>query len=230
SFQPIQTLNLPLSQRHQPGGLAFGSHCGDSPEYVGNREYRPGDPARRIDFRSWARLARPVVKEYQEEYYSRVGLVLDTFIGPRQSAKREMELEAAISLTAAIAEVVCQGESVVDLFAAGSTLHTFRAGRSIGQVQHILDILACLEGSYFCPFEKILPSLTEEYQGMSAVIFVFLRWDEIRRQLVQRAREGQSVSRVILVKKDKLAVVVDLDGKEIVQVTPEEVKKGLLDQ
>ena len=44
-----------------------------------------GDPLRKIHWRSWARRGKPVVKEYQEEYFSRIALVLDTFL-PRRPA------------------------------------------------------------------------------------------------------------------------------------------------
>jgi hypothetical protein len=40
---------------------------------------------RRIDFRSWARLGKPVVREYQEEYYCRIALILDTHVVPKKT-------------------------------------------------------------------------------------------------------------------------------------------------
>jgi len=85
-FRPADAITVPGSARYQPGGIALTSNVGESPEYIGNRDYRAGDPLRRIDFRSWGRLAKPVVREYQEEYFSRIGVVLDT----RGGALRQM--------------------------------------------------------------------------------------------------------------------------------------------
>jgi len=42
-FHPLDAVRLPVAQRYEP--------------------------ARRLDFRSWARLGRPVVREFQQEYY-----------------------------------------------------------------------------------------------------------------------------------------------------------------
>ena len=73
-------MDLDVGKRYQPGGIALTSHIGESPEYIGNRDYRPGDSLRRIDPRAWARLATPIVREYSEEYYCRIALVLDTYV------------------------------------------------------------------------------------------------------------------------------------------------------
>jgi uncharacterized protein (DUF58 family) len=103
SFHPIEHLELPVGRRYQPGGIALSSHIGESPEYIGNRDYRPGDPTRHIDFRSWARLSRPVIREYEEEYYCRVALVLDTFV-PRHSALADAGVSAVQRITNASKE------------------------------------------------------------------------------------------------------------------------------
>ena len=129
SFHPIQSLEIPVGTRYQPGGVALSSHVGESPEYIGNREYIPGEPARRLDFRSWARTGKPVVREYQEEYYCRIALLLDTFVPEPLGAgfqpakffkKRQVgslshePLEAAIQLAAAIADSLAATEHLID--------------------------------------------------------------------------------------------------------------------
>jgi len=47
-------------------------------EYVGNREYQVGVPVRRWDFASWARLGRPIVREYQSPSVEAVTVIVDT--------------------------------------------------------------------------------------------------------------------------------------------------------
>jgi len=56
-----------------------GRRRGESEEFVAMREYRRGDSLRRVHWRSTARLGELVVKEYQDEYFVRHALVLDTF-------------------------------------------------------------------------------------------------------------------------------------------------------
>ena len=71
-------------------------------EYVGNREYEVGVPVRRWDFASWARLGRPIVREYQSPSIQAVTLIVDTSQHPvddrsvsrGQLKQRRLEAEA----------------------------------------------------------------------------------------------------------------------------------------
>ena len=63
-FYAMESFQLPLGRRYQPGGIPLASHTGDSLEFLGTREYQPGDPLRHIHWRSWARLGKPVVMEF----------------------------------------------------------------------------------------------------------------------------------------------------------------------
>ncbi len=85
SFHPLVNVDVPVGVKHQPGGIALTSNIGESPEYMGNRDYVPGEPVKRIDFRSWARSGKPVVREYREEYYCRIALILDTHVVPKRT-------------------------------------------------------------------------------------------------------------------------------------------------
>ena len=159
-------LPLPIGRRYQPGGIPLASEVGDSLEFVGIREYRPGDPLRKIHWRSWARRGEPVVKEYQEEYFSRIALVLDTFL-PRRPRPRERErFEAAISALASLTDHFSRSEEVVDILAAGPDLYEVSTGRSLGQLDNVLDVLACLEPSSAPPFESIGPRSSSGSSGL----------------------------------------------------------------
>src|SRR5690606_22341242 len=77
----IPPVELPGTARLQIGGDATSNAIGQTGEFVGLRDYRPGDPLRQIHWRSWARTGRPIVKEIEDTFYPRYGLVLDTFPG-----------------------------------------------------------------------------------------------------------------------------------------------------
>lgn len=203
AFHPLTSLPLPMSNRYQPGGLAPNLRVGASPEYIGNREYRAGDSPRRLDFRAWARLSRPVVREFQEEYYCRVALVLDT-CNPR-AAKLPPggipAMEAAIALTAACAEALSRGDYLIDLFAAGPELHVFRAGQHQAHLDNILDLLAGIEAMPEDPFSTVAPALSMELRQIAAVVFVLLDWDAARERLVRTAVEAGCRVKVLIVRE-----------------------------
>lgn len=228
SFEPLTGFTLPVGTRYQPGGIVLTSHVGESPEYIGNREYVPGEPIRRLDFRAWARTGKPVIREYQEEYYCRVALILDTSIpdGRRAGPAGHEELEAAISLTAAIADALSGGEYVIDLFAAGPELHVFRSGRHTANFESVLEILAGVEPAKGDCFSKLSPAVAEELAGVSTAIVVLLDWSPSRRQMLNRILEAGCSLKTLLVVRDRDRAAIDpaeIDPAEIPECTVLEV-------
>ncbi|HQM49639.1 MAG TPA: DUF58 domain-containing protein [Candidatus Hydrogenedentes bacterium] len=235
-FHPIAGVDVPIGTRYQPGGIALTSDVGESPEYIGNREYREGDPIRHIDFRAWARIAQPVVREYQEEYYCRVVLVLDTYI-PRNRWLRPRggfrDLEAAVSLAASVADALSRGEYIIDIFAAGPELYVFRAGRHTAHLENVLEILACVDECRTNPFDKVAPALTDELGSISTVVCVLLDWDASREALMRAAVEAGCSTKVILVRDKPPAM--DYGPAEdwlgpILSLSPSEVFAGGIEQ
>jgi uncharacterized protein (DUF58 family) len=227
-FHSVTSIELEVGSRYQPGGMTLTSHVGESPEFIGNRNYLPGDSLRRIDFRSWARLARPVVREYQEEYYCRIALVLDTFIQRSRRPGRDgfPELEAAVSLSATVADALAHGEYIIDLFAAGPELHVFRAGRHTAHFENVLEILACVGPCRDNPFQKVTPALVNELASVSTLVCVFLDWDADRAALVQSALEAGCSVKVLIVRNGETTLPVGAEGAVFQQLTPEQVQAG----
>jgi uncharacterized protein (DUF58 family) len=223
-FHPLVTLNVPVGARHQPGGIAMLSQVGESMEFMGTREYRAGDRIRDIHQRTWARVGFPVVKQFQEEMLTRVAIILDTFIPPDGSPRA---LEAALSMTAAVADHLAAQDYVVDFFAAGPELFNLQTGRSLGYLDNILDILACIEPSTEDPLSVIAPKFAEQIAQTSTVIAVLLSWDAQRQRMVSALEsQGMRVKPIIV---SDLLKGVDLvgGGPYAAAVTPEEVEKGI---
>jgi uncharacterized protein (DUF58 family) len=198
-FYTLDSLDLPVGRRYQPGGIPLASHLGDSTEFVGTRDYREGDPLRRIHWRSWARRGRPVVKEYHEEYFSRVALVLDTYLPRRPRPVERASFEAAISVLASIADQLSRSEEVVDVFAAGPNLYEVSAGRSLGYLDNVLDVLACLDPCHEPPFEVLGPRLRERLARLTTVVGVVLDWDERREAFLHNVRDLGVALRIFVV-------------------------------
>jgi len=229
-FHPLTDIDVPVSARYQPGGIALSSNVGESMEYIGNREYRPGDPTRQIDHRSWARLARPVIKEFQEEYYCRIALVLDTFVPGRKKAPPGgfPGFEAAVSLAASVADALAQGEYIIDIFAAGPELYVFRAGRHTAHFDNVLEILACVDACRESPFKSVTPALVEELANISTVIGVFLDWDAERERLMRASVEAGCSTKVLIVRDGATSAPYARHQAEyaLSQYTPGQVRRG----
>jgi len=228
-YSPLEHLELPTGRRYQPGGISLISNVGESPEFIGVRDWRDGDSLRDIDWRSWARTGRPAVKEFQEEYFCRVALVVDTHLPEPSKAATEL-FEAAVSMAAAVAAQLADDERVVDLFAAGPKLYRLQAGRNLAFLENILEVLACLEETPEYPFSIVVPELMEEIAQIASVVFVLLDWDEHRARFVQAVHEGGSAVKVILVRdappSRPVSEVEALTGHPAVVLSAEDVALG----
>ena len=144
-FTPLTDLHLPGGTLTNPGGVVLQSRMGDSFELLGNRDYQEGDNIRHIDWRATARMQTAILREYTQEYFFRVGVVLDTFL-PRHVYEADRDnFERAISVCAAVSDYMARQEYLVDIFAAGPRLYHLAVGQSCMYLDEILDILACVE-------------------------------------------------------------------------------------
>jgi uncharacterized protein (DUF58 family) len=166
---------------------------------MGNRDYREGDDIRHIDWRATARLNAPVVREYREEYLLRVAVILDTWVSNDAKPERWEGFERAISLCAAVTDYMARADYLVDLFAVGSTLYHLLAGRSLANLDQVLDILACVEASPDAPFAALEPELARHLARITTIICLFLDWDETRQAFISLLmREGAGVKVIVV--------------------------------
>jgi len=185
----VERLELPIARRHQPGGVALASKTGESMDLLGVRPYRAGDPVRHLHARSWARVGAPVVREYQEEYFSRIGVVLDTDVAGAEAAGAEdpeRVLEAAISLAAGAVAHLSRGEALIDLLVVGDRVHDLTLGRSLGFLEQALDLLACVSPGPRVEADALVERLATHLSRLSCVVVVSLGGDA--QQLAERIR------------------------------------------
>lgn len=184
---PLAPLQLPGSRRLQPGGVPFAGRVGEAEEFVSLRDYRPGDSPRRIHWKAWARLGRLVVKEYQDEFFVRHALVLDTF------GHGDVEcFEAAVSIAASHVMQPRSQDSLLDLMFVERRAYAFTQGRGLGAPAELLRVLAsvseAVSASQGGGFATLAETVMLGAARISGAICVLLAWDEPRRRLVASLR------------------------------------------
>jgi len=199
-FTPLARFDVPHGRNYQPGGIPIASSVGESTELAGTREFREGDRTRDIHWPSLARTGRLVVKEYQEEYFVRLAMVLDV---ESRSARDDALFERSLSLAAGIADVLARQEYIIDIFAAGSQVFHFQAGRALAHFEHILEILACLEAEDRLDMHALEAALLPEARKLSAVVLVMMDWDDARAELIRKLKAHGVAVRVLSVRPDR---------------------------
>jgi uncharacterized protein (DUF58 family) len=186
---------LPGARRFQQGGVSLATSIGDSEEFVALREYRAGDPLQRVHWASFARTGTPIVKEYQDEFFERHALVLDTGTARGEDAA----FEEAVAIAASFVYAIDTHECLLDLLFVRGELHRYTAGRGQMRAEHLLEVLAGVAPSAPGDFDALAGAVHAHRHRLTSCIVVLLAWDEPRRGFVEAlARTGVEV-RALLV-------------------------------
>lgn len=167
----VQAIQTPRTSRHQPGGVPRAGIAGDSMDLRGVRPYRPGDPRRDLHARSWARAGAPVVREWQQEFFRRVAVVLDA---DARALVDSAALDAAVSVAAGVVSLLAREDTLVDLVLVGAQLHELnaRGGRGSEVLGMTLDLLACVEPGAPLDAARVMRALGPHLRGLSSVVVI----------------------------------------------------------
>jgi uncharacterized protein (DUF58 family) len=152
---PVPPLFLPGGNPYGASPLHSAEMRGEGSEFYGIREYQPGDPLRRVHWRSSARMGRLAVVEYEHDVSVDVTLLLDTQRGSevryepkgerRGGSAKETTLEYAVTLAASIAHLAASQNDIVRLVAPGYAEWRDPGLRGPEALRGILDALARVE-------------------------------------------------------------------------------------
>lgn len=182
-YERLESFDISIPRKFQPGGISLSSNIGESMEFIGTREYSYGDNPKFIHPVSWARLGKPVIKEFQEEYFIRLALLIDTF------CEESEYFEKSISFTASIADYLSRSDYIIDIFATGDEVYHFQSGRALAHFENILELLSCITTTKVKNTDNILSQLTSSLephlQNISTVILIFNGWNLNRQNLIR---------------------------------------------
>jgi len=207
-FQPINNLSLPLGSNYQIEGTNIVSKAGDSTDFIGCREFRTGDNPKHIHWPSTARKGELVVREFQEEYLSRVAIIADRFLPPvdritdilgRRSAERNRTFEALVHLSAAITDNLSRSEYLLDMFISGNQVYHLEGGRTQRKFDLLMDMISCMEPDSKEPVSELPADLIEIISSIGSVILIFLKWDEPRIRLWKQLNDNGISLKTILI-------------------------------
>jgi uncharacterized protein (DUF58 family) len=121
-------------------GVRLAEHATAAPgaergDFRGLRDYRPGDDPRDLHWRTTARRARPVVREYDRRTADEYWIVLDTVAADAETGEVVIETAAALLVAGA-----ARGHRIG--FAAGGVQLSPAGGRS--RIEAALDMLASI--------------------------------------------------------------------------------------
>ncbi len=192
-----------------------GSHRGSGPEYLGIRDYRPGDSPRHVHWPSTARTGTVMVRELEEERSRRLAIVVDTLTDVGDEGT---PLDACCTAAASIARVALADGHSMRMIAK-------RAGRSV-DVSDDVD-----EGSLRrrlaaivpdgVPFAELVDMGGDAFRDVDVVVLIFPTWRTNGDGALARAIEALAATRTYIV-----AVPVEVgpdDARRMAAMKAEEI-------
>jgi uncharacterized protein (DUF58 family) len=179
---PVKPLGLAGKRKYQAGGVSLANSVGNASEFMSMRDYQRGDPSNSIHWKSFAKHGKLIVKEYQDEYFVRRALLLDTLIGDAAAE----QFEAAVSVAASIAVNERQNEALLDLMFVGLQAYCFTTGRGVDHLPHLLEILASVQSSPEGSFAQLQQAVLARAGLCSSLICVLMHWDEPRQDFIKQ--------------------------------------------
>lgn len=177
----IPEIHISGNRKYHSGGIAFASSIGNTNEFLSLREYRPGDSMRNIHWKSWAKTGELIIKEYQDEFFTRHALILDTF----DEKAHSRIFEEAVSIAASFACMLESEESILDLMFVGDQAYTFSSGRGLASTEKLLEILATVPSADSGDFSQLNTVVENLSVRLSSSICIFIQWDEKRKRLLE---------------------------------------------
>lgn len=187
-FSPI-TEPLKLSSELSGVGELESLRHGQADQLLSNREYLPGMYVRRWNYQAWARLNRPIVREFASYRPSVTAILIDTSL-PGGSVSDETELmpskstdrfEGRVSFAAAIAENLTRhDQSIAYLLTSDGSLLSSVEIQSRG-FSAILEFLACAESYQATQPETVGMQTASETMEVSNATVSTSRFASIRR-------------------------------------------------
>lgn len=170
----------------QMGGEAVSNSVGHSGEILGLRDYRAGDALRHIHWKGWAKAGRPIVKEFEDNYFPRYGLVLDNCV----ELGDDEAFEEAVSVAASFASAIDTKRSLLDLMFVNEEAIVMTAGQGIAKAEKMLEVLAAVEPEVLENFERLRRLVYEHRDEFSACLCVFPAWSPTRAEFLRSMARG----------------------------------------
>jgi uncharacterized protein (DUF58 family) len=219
----IDGIDFTGQARSQLGGDSSTSVQGQSGEFVSLREYRPGDPPKHIHWPSWGRTGKPILKEYEEVFFPRYGLVLDTAV----RAEHEEVFEELVSVAATLASEVDTEQSLIDLMFIQQGAKVQTVGKNVERMELMLELLASVQIDPVPDWQALKKEVLKHADDMTTCFVLCGGWDKGREEFVASLRSSGVPVRLLIVQDENEPAQVTGMGEEVTILNVGRIEEGL---
>jgi uncharacterized protein (DUF58 family) len=176
-------LDMPSGSRGAgPGDARDLARSGDSEEFRSLRDWRPGDPLKRIDWKATARSLGPIAREYAPEFRRRCALAFDATL---PEGVDEEAFEDAMAVAAGVALGLDRKESSIDLLILAERVVSIPMGRGSSDPAAALGALAASQPRRSESLDALEAAILSAGSGFSSVLLACAAWTPEHAKLAQ---------------------------------------------
>jgi uncharacterized protein (DUF58 family) len=197
--QPLHDIAFLAPTRTSERAIHSYPRRGVGPEFMGVRQYRPGDDVRHVHWPSTARHGEVIVREMEEETTRRLAILIDA---SRDHGDAWTTLDACCSAAASLA-MAAESHGFGARLIWGED-HALRVHGRTRDEAELLDALAMITADPSVRFPDLVDLAAEELRGVQTAVLVFAPWrDNELRNL------APAVERLSERLQDVIALIVD---------------------
>jgi uncharacterized protein (DUF58 family) len=158
-------------------GIQTSRVSGDEHEFYGVREYKSGDPIKKIHWLTSARKNKLIVKQFQQRVYYRATILFNLEKEKNYGFGRESVAEYTVKIAASVAKYFVEHDVSVELVAhAGEVCH-IPFNRGPEHLEEILSFLSVAQAGSRTGLAQIFDEFSESVHSDSSLVVIMVDKD-----------------------------------------------------
>jgi uncharacterized protein (DUF58 family) len=181
-------------------GISTTRRSGDDDEFYGVREYKSGDPIKRIHWFSSARKNKLIIKEFQCQSFSRATILFNLEKDKNYGEGKECVLEYIIKIAASIAKYLIERNVSLEVIAhAGEIVH-FPFNKGNEHLEDIFRFLSVAKAESHVGLNEIFQEFSRYIPSDSNLIVIMLDkdWQNLPEMLSLEKRNVSFISLILI--------------------------------
>lgn len=158
-------------------GIEASRVSGDEHEFYGIREYKAGDPIKKIHWFSTARKNRLIVKQFQQQVFFRATIIFNLNKERNFGTGKESVVEYTVKIAASVAKYLIERNVSLELIAHTGEMVHIPFNKGSGHLEDIMKALATAQAESNVSLDEIFQEFSAHIPSDSSLIVIMLDKD-----------------------------------------------------